>query len=336
MADPARLPLALNRGDVIRVLSPSWCGPALFPERFDVGLRAVENALDVQVQIGEHTLKQHGQGAGSRADRAADLNAALVDPEVRAIFWSIGGDVAAELLDLVDYDAFRDDPKILCGYSDATVLHHALYAVCGAVTFYGPAVITQWAEHGGPDPWTLDNFSRAVTRGAAGPLPRSTHVVEEFVDWQDSPPTARRRERARPRRALREGAGRGPLLVGCLPSALQLLGTRWMPDYRGHLLVLELPDSGYTMSEAGKDLWQLRNAGLLDEIVGLVVGRPRLFTSEQREQLDGLLGDVTSGHDYPVVTEFEVGHTDPLLTLPNGVQAELAGIDLTILESAVR
>lgn len=332
----SRLPAALRSGDLVRVVSPSWCGPALFPERFAGGVRTLQAALGVRVQVGRHALRQLGQGAGSRAERAADLNAALVDPEVRAIFWSIGGDVASELLDLVDYEAFRADPKIICGYSDATVLHHALYAACGAVTFYGPAVLTQWAEHEGPDPWTLESFRRAVTPGAAGLLPRSPHLIEEFVDWRDSPPTARRRDPARPRRALREGAGSGPLLVGCLPSMLQLLGTRWMPDYRGHLLVLELPDTGYGMSQAGRDLWQLRNAGLLDDLAGLVVGRPRLFTSDSREQLDQLLVEVTAGHDYPVVTEVEVGHTDPMLTLPNGVRAELAGTDLTVLESAVR
>ena len=306
MADPFRLPTAallppaLGVDDAVRVLSPSWCGPAQFPDRFAGGVRALEAALGVRAQVGEHARRQLGEAAGSRTDRAADLNTALTDPEVRAIFWSIGGDVAAELLDLVDYEAFRADPKIICGYSDATVLHHALYAVCGAVTFYGPAVIPQWGEHDGPDPWTLESFRRAVAPDAAGRLPHSPDVVEEFVDWRDSSPTARRREAARPRRALREGTGQGPLLVGCLPSALQLLGTLWMPDYRGHLLVLELPDTGYSMSQAGKDLWQLRNAGLLDDLAGLAVGRPRLYTPGQREQLDCLLTEVTRGHDYPV------------------------------------
>ncbi len=330
----ARLrPPRLREGDAVTVVSPSWQGAAVFPDRAARGLKDLSARTGLRVTQAPSVA---GPEAGSRHARAREFNAALRDPDVKGVLWMIGGLNATELLDLIDYDAFAAHPKVLCGYSDATVLHHALYARTGATTFYGPAVLSEFAETGGTPEFTLRSFLDVTTRGWTGSFPRSPEVLDEFVDWAGED-RARVAEAAPARTVLRPGTGQGPLLAGCVPSLLQLLGTPWLPDYAGHVLALELTtDDGYGPAHAARDLWQMRHAGLLDRAAGLVLGRPRLWSAEQRAQLDRALLEVCHGLAFPIVTEFEFGHTDPVLTLPVGVPVELDGDDLRLLEPAVR
>lgn len=321
-------PARLAEGDTLTVVSPSWRGGEVFPERAARGARelAARTGLDVVIAPA---------APNTRRDRAEEFNRALRDPGVHGVLWMIGGVSAAELLDLVDYDSFGAAPKVVCGYSDATVLHHALYARTGATTFYGPALLSEFAEAGGAPALTVDSFTDLTMRGWSGRYPSEPEVFDEFVPW-DGDDRRRRPEPAPPRTVLRSGTAQGPLLPACVPSALQLLGTPWLPEYAGHVLALEFADdSGYGVGEAARDLWQLRHAGVLDRIEGLVLGRPRQWSVEQRAQLERVLLEVCHGSAFPVATEFEFGHTDPVLTLPTGVPVELDGTELTLLEPAV-
>ncbi|MFF3012779.1 LD-carboxypeptidase [Streptomyces sp. NPDC057939] len=326
-------PPRLKVGDTLTVISPSWRGAEVFPERAARGMAelAARTGLDVVTAPG-----RPGVFPETRAARAEEFNRAVRDPSTQGILWMIGGLTAAELLPLIDYEAFGAHPKVMCGYSDATVLHHALYARTGATTFYGPALLSQFAENGGVPELTLRSFTDLTMRGWTGRFPSEAEVIEEFLDWSDD---SRPREAvpARPRKALRPGLAQGPLLTGCVPSALQLLGTPWLPDYRGHVLAFEFTDdNGYGPGQAARDLWQLRHAGLLDGVNGLVLGRPRQWTDEQRAQLERIVLDVCHGTSFPIATEFEFGHTDPVLTLPTGVPVELHDTTLTLLEPPVR
>ncbi|MEV4924341.1 S66 peptidase family protein [Streptomyces roseoverticillatus] len=326
-------PPRLTRGDAVTVVSPSWQGATVFPERATRGIDDVSAWSGLKVT---QAPPVPGCDPGARQARAEQFNAALRDPEIKGVLWMIGGFTAAELLDLIDYDAFAAHPKVLCGYSDATVLHHALYARTGVTTFYGPAVLSEFAESGGTLDYTRESFLDLTMRAWTGTFPRSTDLYDEFVDWagDDRP---RITDPAFPRTALRRGTAQGPLLAGCVPSVLQLLGTPWQPDYSGHVLALEFTnDDGYGPVQAARDLWQLRHAGLLDEIAGLVLGRPRQWTADQRVEVDRAVLDVCHGLTFPIATEFEFGHTDPVLTLPVGVPVELNGEDLRLLEPAVR
>ncbi|KUL64272.1 S66 peptidase family protein [Streptomyces sp. NRRL S-1521] len=328
-----RRPRRLRRGDTVTVVSPSWQGADVFPARAERGIADVASWSGLRVGP---AATPDGHPAGSRQARAAQFNAALRDRDTKGVLWMIGGLAATELLDLIDYEAFAANPKVICGYSDATVLHHALYARTGATTFYGPAVLSEFAETGGTPPFTRSSFLDLTMHGWTGDFPRSAEVYDEFVDWagEERPRVA---EPAPARTVLRPGTAQGPLLPACVPSALQLLGTPWLPDHQGHVLALEFAnDDGYGPAHAARDLWQLRHAGLLDGIEGLVMGRPRQWSATARAELDRILLDVSHGLTFPIVTEFEFGHTDPVLTLPVGVPVQLAGDNLRLLEPAVR
>jgi muramoyltetrapeptide carboxypeptidase len=133
---------------------------------------------------------------------------------------------------------------------------------------------------------------------------------------------------------LRPGSAEGPLLVGCLPSVRQVLGTPWQPSYAGHVLVLETPED-YGPADADRDLTHLRNSGCLDDLAGLVFGRVPRADEQTRRALHAVFLDAVAPYDYPVLADVECGHTDPMATLPLGVRCALDGDDLRLLEPAV-
>ena len=330
------LPVALGPGDRVAVISPSWGGPGSFPARFDRALTALTRRLGLTGQPTRHAHGSLDWRSALAAQRADDINQAFLDDTIAGILCAIGGDHAAQLLPLLDWSTIAAHPKVFCGYSDATVLHHAIYAVTGLTTFYGPAVLSQFGEWPDPHEYTVDHF-RSVTMTArpAGPVPRDDYVVDEFGDWAAArPPHVRARGLAPRRTVLRPGCGSGPLLAACLPSALQLLGTPWQPTYDGHVLVIETPPA-YRPADADRDLTHLRNASCLNELAALVVGRPQGMSEAERQRLHAVVLDSVADFGYPVVADVECGHTDPMATLPIGVSCTVEEDELSLLEAAV-
>ena len=134
---------------------------------------------------------------------------------------------------------------------------------------------------------------------------------------------------------VRGGRARGRLLVGCLPTLRGLIGTLWEPDWEGAILVIEPPESPYDPAWADADLIHLRNAGVLGEIIGLGLGRTDGWSDQERTLFYECALDAARGYGYPILAGLECSHAAPLLALPIGVEAELAGDELTILEPAV-
>lgn len=142
-AHPATLiPPRLKRGDKVRLLSP-----ASTPDREQVMRRAkVLEGWGLRVDFGEHAFDKLSFLAGTDDDRLADFNAALNDPEVRAIFATRGGKGSYRIADRLDFEAIRHDPKFVVGYSDITAMLLALDRNCGLVGIHG-TVMDDTASH---------------------------------------------------------------------------------------------------------------------------------------------------------------------------------------------
>jgi muramoyltetrapeptide carboxypeptidase len=307
-------PPRLRRGDVIGLISPA--STPLPAEKIEKGARYLEG-LGYRIKLGEHVAAQHGYFAGTDAERLSDLNAMLNDPRVKAIFAVRGGYGSPRLLPFVDYQAVRRQPKIIVGFSDITALQLALFRRTGLVTFSGPLPGVEFWQK--PDPYTEENFWRLLTsRRRVGPLHNPN----------------RERLRARIR-----GRGQGRLLGGNLSLLVSNLGTPFSPDYDGAILVLE--DVHEELHRIDRLFTQLRNAGVLDQISGLVLG---LFTRCQPSdpakphlKLAEIFNEVLTWVTAPSVEGFQYGHVARKLTLPFGLEARLdadRGI-LTVPESAV-
>lgn len=329
------LPPAVPPGGTVALVSPSWGGPAALPARHDRAVRALTE-LGFDVRPMPHALGSRGHVSGTAAERLADLHAAFADPEVDLVLATIGGQHSAHLLQGLDADLIREHPTAFCGYSDMTVLHHALHARTGLVTFYGPALLPELGEVGGPDAEVVQHWLRTLTQAEpSGVLPVTDWQSAESRQDGDAAGRPRRRRSGEPRRVLRAGTGTGPLLPGCLPSVRQLVGTPWQPSYDGRVLVLETPEAPYGLEDADADLAHLRNAGLLADLAALVVGRTDEWDPAVTAALHEVVLDAARGTDYPVLAGVECTHAAPLLTLPLGVRAQVTGTELVVLDPAV-
>ncbi len=245
-SDAPRKPPRLRPGDTVGVVAPasSW------ENRSELlrGVAALE-AWGLRVRLGDHINDRHGYMAGRDEDRAADLHAMLADPEIRAIVCHQAGYGTPRLIPLLDEKLFAANPKAICGYSDLTTLHLAAGRWGNVVSFYsngasgiGAAEVTAFSKN---------SLKRALFSdepfGQIGPNPDDPYV-----------------------RTVVGGRGTGRLAGGCAGLLSSAIGTRLEPDFRGRIVVLEeIENEGYILDGI---LTQLRNAGLFDEVAGIVVG----------------------------------------------------------------
>jgi muramoyltetrapeptide carboxypeptidase len=315
---PLVRPPRLSRGSRIALMAPA--GPLL--ERDDIH-RAAElcRALDYEPVVAPHAGAHYGYFAGTDPDRLADLNAALRDPTIDAIWCIRGGYGVTRILDGVDFDALARRPRPVIGYSDITALLAGVTRRAGLVAFHAPTARAEMPA------FSRRHFAKVLTEGApAGvlePLPVPSDVL---VPQQHRVVT------------IAGGVAEGPLAGGNLTLLQCLIGTTYFPDLDGAVLLLE--DVNEDLYRIDRMLAHLRMVGALGRLRGVAIGR---FTGLKRHMNDGALGvDEVLAHycrplGVPVAYGLPFGHIDDQWTLPLGVRARFdadAGA-LELLEPAV-
>jgi muramoyltetrapeptide carboxypeptidase LdcA involved in peptidoglycan recycling len=269
MRPPLIRPPALEPGDTVGIFTPSAPAHVRFAAKYRHG-RAQLEALGFRVLEGPLTARQTHQGyrSGSPQERAAEFMALILDPSVKALVSTIGGDNSASLIPYLDFDAIRAHPKIICGYSDVTSLHLAILAYSGLSTFYGPAVVPSFGEWPALLPETRGSFLDAVQRHRAGarrlepPARWSNHFRDAATDaWKDEP---QRFESNPGWRVLVPGEATAPVVVANLATLCRNAGTAHFPELAGTVLLLEEMDAPLAREES--NLRQLQILGAFDEL----------------------------------------------------------------------
>lgn len=339
-------PSALQKGDTIAFISPSSRLNTLFSHRLQKATSFFSHQGFHIKQIYTSTLPS--SHLSTIHIRCSELHTAFSDPCVKAILCTIGGTSANELLPHLDYDLIRRHPKIFCGYSDITVLHHAIYVNTGLKTFYGPAVIPEFGETPEPVRFTADHFFEMVMGRGGKSVPRSLVHTVEFKDWLvgDGDTQSRMFEPAPKWKWLKAGKVQGRLYGGCLPSLVQLCGTKYLPDYTGQVLLLELPEGDkpglpFSLDAARSAMADLRNAGILEKVAGIVLGRPYMYDGKMTAAFEKMVCDQCYGIEIPILAGVDTGHSDPMLTLPLDAMVSLDSEAMEheqfmILEEAVK
>jgi muramoyltetrapeptide carboxypeptidase len=235
----------LPQGGTVGVCSPS--GP--YYNRSDVE-RPVEwwQERGYRVRLSDGVWAQDDYVAGAPEQRAADLHGLFADPEVDVIQVLWGGTGAMQVLPHLDYDLIAEHPKALMGYSDITNLHVAIRQRAGLATIHGPGL----GSMGIPErtAFTWDSALAAFQHGGQGQVPRDPD--DPYV------------------RAIAPGRATGPIVGGNLFTFVHLLGTPFEPDFDGAILFFEEVNEPTYIIEVHLD--QLRLAGKLDGVVGIVIG----------------------------------------------------------------
>ncbi|HET9274477.1 MAG TPA: LD-carboxypeptidase [Gemmatimonadales bacterium] len=315
----AVLPPRLGPGTRVALVAPA--GPLLEHDEL-VRATALAEALGLTPRLGAHAARRHGYLAGTDEERALDLQTALSDPEIDAVWCLRGGYGVTRILDRIDFAPLRARPKAIVGFSDITALLLAAGASAGIVTFHGPVARQPMSA------FSRRGFERVLFRGEpAGPLEALPPPSDVLV------PTTNRIV------TIRGGTAEGPLAGGNLTLLHCLVGTPWFPALDGAILFLE--DVSEKLYAVDRMLAHLRTIGALSRLAGVAIGR---FTDLDRNAGDGALGfdEVLTTYfgplGIPVVAGLPIGHIEDQWTLPLGVRTRLDASrgELAILEPAVR
>jgi muramoyltetrapeptide carboxypeptidase LdcA involved in peptidoglycan recycling len=237
------------------------------------------------------------------------------------------------VLPFVDVERALRRPKVVMGYSDTTTLL-AWLSVSGLVTFQGPSVMAGLAQARALPPAFLEHVRQMLFEGPEAyeyePYPWWS---EGYPSWADAatagqvlPPTPNE-----PWRLLQgEGTAVGPLFGGCVEVLESLKGTRFWPPldfWDGRILFLETSEEKPSPAVVQRMLRNYGSQGILDRIAGLLVGRARGYSPEEKDELDAAVLKVVrrelGRRDMAIVTRMDFGHTDPQIILPLGVRARI-------------
>ncbi|MDK1311300.1 S66 family peptidase [Pseudoalteromonas ardens] len=311
---------------IARIVSPSRSANILSEETVATAIETLAG-LDIQCDFAKHYIHQSDTMAQLITDKAQDLNEAYAAPNIALILSTIGGHNANRILDHLDWETIRTQPKPLCGYSDITVLLNAIYAKTGQITFLGPHFSSFGMQQGFE--YTLKHFEHALLLG-------TDYVLDVSETWSDDLwfiDQARRQfiKNTGPV-IVTPGSCEGTILGGNLCSFNLLQGTQYMPDLTGAVLFLEEDNllGELTLTEFERNLQSLLSHRGAEHIQGLMIGR---FQKDSKVELNDLIEVLRSFEQLkhcPVVCNLDFGHTTPIFTIPIGGRCRISAPEDTV------
>lgn len=304
-------PKPLKAGDTIGIIAPA--SPTTF-EKVQLAKLKIE-ALGFKVKLGKSCFKSMGYLAGSDELRVEDINNMFTDKEIKGVICLRGGYGSLRLLNKIDFQLLKDNPKIFVGYSDITTLHIAINQICNMVTFHGPMAVNIAEKFF--NEYSRDYLIKALT--SAKPMGMLTNPAGENIV------------------KLRGGRAKGKIIGGNLSLVTSTLGTPFEIDTKGKILFLE--EIGEEPYRVDRMLTQLALAGKLEDAVGFVLGDwedCEARGTEESPKLIEVIKDILLPFKKPILYNLQAGHCRIKLTIPFGVEAMLNADDkiLKIEESA--
>jgi muramoyltetrapeptide carboxypeptidase len=294
-------PPALRPGDAVMFVAPAGIA-----DKGKVARCAKQlEKMGFTVLIPDNLYRRDGYLAGTDEERARELNAAIRNPKVRAIFPCRGGYGVTRILDRLDYAALRKNPKIVIGFSDITGLHLAIAAKARVITFHSPMPQSSLWREDGDYAFTASSFWRIVA--AQSYQGREKAGFEVALPRGGPKPTA-----------LVRGKATGRLVGGNLSLICATLGTPYAIDAKGNILLVE--DTGEAPYRIDRMFSQLRLAGVLDSAAGILLGS---FDRADPKEVERIARDYCARLKVPVLLNVPVGHTALNATLPHGGLVEI-------------
>lgn len=297
-------PKRLKKGSVIGIAAPA----TFVPNPDDV-----EKAIEVIKYYGfEYTLGStyntisSGYKTKEPQIRAKELNEMFSNKNIDGIICIRGGYGSSQILEYLDYGIIKNNPKFFLGYSDITALHLSIYKNTGLITFHGPILLSKFKDY-------------------------TANYLEKIL-WSDyreiilkNPPEKDGIRDLYPVRIINDGIAEGRLLGGNLSLITSLIGTNYLPDFKNSILYLE--EVGESPYRIDRMLNQMKMAGLLSDLKGVIIGRCNDCNTNSNQTWDLSLGEVIDFYikplGIPAMYGLMFGHTDEQFTLPNGCLAEI-------------
>lgn len=338
-------PKKLQPGDKVATVSPSYGGagdPGL-RWRYDQGVKRLENVFGLEVVPMPNSLKGSEYLYERPQARAEDLMTAFKDKSIKGIFANLGGEDSIRLLPYIDFDVIRKNPKIFMGYSDVTITHLFCHKA-GISSFYGPAILTDFAENVEMDSYTVEMLKRILfSDEVIGKIKPAEKWTSERLEWHERNKNRRRTMQKNAGYEVLQGSGvvQGRLIGGCIEVLEFAKGTEIWPEqkhWKDSILFFETSEE---KPEPSFIKYWLRNyaaQGILQMANGIIFGKPQ--DEKYYESYKEVIQQVTREYgleDLPILYNLNFGHTEPKFILPYGAMAKI-NCDkgtFSILESGV-
>lgn len=308
-------PARLYPGDKVALTAPAWL---ISENDLNVSIEKIKQ-LGFEPVYSDKILGRHGYFSGTDQERADDFNNMIKNPEIKAIIFVNGGYGCTRILDLLDYDAIKKNPKIIMGFSDCTALINAIHDNTGLITFHGP--ISRTLHH---------NYSRQQFENIAID-PTDRYVIES----SDNDLHKFDEDKTFERYTITSGNAQGKLIGGNLTLVCSLIGTPYQLDLQDKIVMIE--DIGEEPYRIDRMLTQLISSGELSKAAGIAFGickgcdksdksiAPNSFTLKQviEERIKPL--------NIPAVYGLSFGHNENNFIFPIGLDAELNADNMTIM-----
>lgn len=289
-------PEKLQRGDMIGIIAPSR--PIVnIKEDIDNGIKILED-LGFKIKLGSNLYKKLYYSAGSAEGRASDLNSMFADRAIKAIICAAGGATSNQIVDLIDYDLIRNNPKVFVGYSDITTLLLAINNKTGLITFHGP---------------NLCDFKKINKESIMFLFEMLMGKKKEYVLPHDM-------------EIIKEGQAKGKLIGGNIHLSNSLLGTGYSPVYNNKIWFWE--EVGESPASLDEKLNHFKLSRNLKSISAMIVGNLSdcidKKNKEDNRPINEIILELTKDYDFPVIKVPYFGHdVSNFYTFPIGVTSEI-------------
>lgn len=307
------LPQKLKKGDTIGIISPAGI---VKDQKLWESTKKYFETKGYKVKIAPHAGDKNAYLAGKDENRFSDLMNFFTDDEIKAIICSRGGYGTFRLLEKIDWEIIRKNPKIFVGYSDITALLNNFVEKAGMIAFHGPLALSDFGVEE-INRYTEENFWKILEGNTEIP-----YCFENPLNYE----------------CIIAGKTQGKLMGGNLAILCGLLSTPYFPDLSGKILLLE--DIGEPLYKIDRMLIQLKLAGVFEKVSGILFAEFTSIVESENPDVNKLtpvdiIKELTEGLNIPIGYGFAASHSAQKATLPLGVRYNFDSADfrLEIIEN---
>ena len=290
------IPTKLKKGDTIGVIAPSNYIEKDDLEYINASIALME-ASGFKVKFGKYVFEDTLGYGTSPEKRAADINWAFKDDEVKAIMCVKGGEDSNTTLDYIDYEMIKNHPKIICGFSDNTSILNAIHEKTGLVTYHGPTFksLTSW-ETG----YAYKQFIKTFVENT------ESLIMGEPEDEYTT---------------IQAGQATGELVGGNLSLFTKLVCGKYAVNVQDKILFLEELGFEAAPEMVNSNIYYLKQNGVFDRIAGLWIGN---YEHQSKISLEKIITNaIGDEYKFPIIKSNNFGHIDKKIIIPIGTKAEI-------------
>ena len=290
------IPNKLNKGDIIGIISPS----SILQNEDDLNILTKSintfEQLGFNVQKGKYAFANETGYGTTAKHKAYDINEMFKNPNIKAIFTTTGGENSLSTFEYLDYELIKNNPKIICGFSDTTSILNEISEKTGLVTYLGPSM-------------------KSISSGETDYRLKS--VMDRFVNGRTN---LFYDEDIKEIKVIREGKAKGQLVGGNLTLTTDLISGKYKIDFENKILLMEDLAFEAIPEKVSHDLYKMKQEGIFDQISGIWIGN-----YDGEIPLEKILLDTIDDIEFnkPIIKSENFGHGEKKIVIPIGQEAEI-------------